>query len=389
MSNEHNQRRPAGAWTTAAVAACVMTATATARGQAAPAAADAERFVADAATVSAGGTLSLRPRATVSGQDVKLHDVCHWADADAAAFAPLADLTVDHLGDGGTSRELTVESLRGTLRDAGVNLATVNLGGAAACVVTRDITAAAAPVAVADAVPAAAVLRPTAADQECNPFHTLRDRLTADVAERLKVAPADLQVTFSAADANLLNLSEPTFRFEVDPRRMHDLGRVSWDVTVMNGTAAQHATVAAEARLWQTQVVLTSAVAYHQLLTDADVAERRVLVDQLPEDGPLTRRQVVGQQAARDLRPGTPLTGRLVDPVPLARTGQIVTVTLCKGGVQVRTVARAMSGGVLGQTIKVKNEATRDEYEVTLTGPQVATVGPPADDAGLASMPQN
>ena len=400
MSNQTNdQRGPARrAWTTAALAAwaAAMSAT-TAHGQAAPA--TAERFVTDAATVPASGTLSLRSRAVIAGADVKLRDVCRWSDADAQSFAPLAELTVDHLGDGGSSRELSVDNLRATLHDAGVNLATVRLTGSASCVVTRDITAPATPATTeptaavvqaspGDAVPAAATVRPTAADAECNPFHTLRDRLLADAAQRLNVAPTDLQVTFAAADANLLNLCEPTFRFELDPRRVHDLGRVSWDVTVMSGTATQHATVTADARAWQTQVVLTAPAATHQLLADADLTERRVLVDQLGTDAPLTRRQAVGQQTARDLKPGTVLTGRLIDPLPMARVGQFVTVTLCQGGVQVRTVARAMESGTRGQTIKVKNDATRDEYEVTLTGPQVATMGPTAGDvdANVASV---
>ncbi len=393
MSNQPSkQRGPARAWTTTTVAIAIATGATVARGQATTAP-TGERFVADGATVAASGTLSLRARAVIAGADVRLRDVCRWSDADAPAFAPLADLAVDHMGDSGTSRELTIDALRATLHDAGVNLATVRLAGAAACIVTRDITAAApatepaAEVASATVAPTAAAKRSAAADAECNPFHTLRDRLIADAAQRLNVPAGDLQVTFTAADANLLNLTEPTFRFELDARRVHDLGRVAWDVTVMNGTASQKATVAAEARVWQTQLLLAAAAEYHQILRDGDLVERRVLVSQLGEDALLTRKQAVGQQAARDLKPGTVLTGRLIDPLPLARVGQFVTVTLCQGGVQVRTVARALQGGTYGQTIKVRNDATRDEYQVTLTGPQVATMGPAAADANLASVP--
>jgi flagella basal body P-ring formation protein FlgA len=60
----------------------------------------------------------------------------------------------------------------------------------------------------------------------------------------------------------------------------------------------------------------------------------------------------------------------------LAKSGQFVTVTLNQGSVQIRTVARAMESGSYGETIKVRNEDTRDVYDVTLTGPQTATIGP-------------
>jgi flagella basal body P-ring formation protein FlgA len=100
-----------------------------------------------------------------------------------------------------------------------------------------------------------------------------------------------------------------------------------------------------------------------------------VLVDHVREDPLLKRDQAVGQQAARDLKAGTVLTSRLVDPVPLVHNGDYVTVTLNKGSLQIRTVDRAMEAGAFGQTIKVKNEQTQDVFEVTLTGPQEATIG--------------
>ena len=65
----------------------------------------------------------------------------------------------------------------------------------------------------------------------------------------------------------------------------------------------------------------------------------------------------------------------MVDAVPLVRTGQLVSILLQQGNVQVKTVARALEGGVYGQTIRVRNEGTKDVFPVTLTGPQTATMG--------------
>ena len=41
-----------------------------------------------------------------------------------------------------------------------------------------------------------------------------------------------------------------------------------------------------------------------------------------------------------------------------------------QGGIQLKTSARALEGGAYGQSIRVRNDATKDVYEVTLTGPQ-------------------
>ena len=55
----------------------------------------AEAFVArDAQAPARGGTLELRGEARVFGAEVKLKQVCRWSDADAATFAPLADVVI-------------------------------------------------------------------------------------------------------------------------------------------------------------------------------------------------------------------------------------------------------------------------------------------------------
>jgi len=165
---------------------------------------------------------------------------------------------------------------------------------------------------------------------------------------------------------------------------VRNLGAVSWDVQILTAGGAggaarrsQKMTIAATARAWQRQVVLNKPLSFKQTIRDGDVAERRVLVDSLDDETLLGIRQVVGQQASRELRPGALMTAKTVQAVPLARPGQFVTVLLNRGAVTVKTVARAMEEGSYGQTIKVKSDATKDVFEVVLTGPQEATLGPP------------
>ena len=130
----------------------------------------------------------------------------------------------------------------------------------------------------------------------------------------------------------------------------------------------------AVARAWQNQLVIVKPVANRQVIRDEDCVERRVMADTLNDDPLLTRSQLVGQQASRDLKPAEVMTARLVEAVPMVRSGEFVTVTLTQGSVQIKTVARAMESGAFGQSIRVKNEATRDIYQVTMSGPQTATM---------------
>ena len=379
----------------------------------------AERFVPGTARFAAGATLELRPEATVLGAEVRLKQVCRWSAADAAVFAPLADLVLVRLKDGEPFKPVTLDQVRTTLHDAGVNLAVVRFSGPTSCTVARSdvefdeqdallewanakergargeeksaVTAsdrATQPVAAAELVADQPI---EDAPQELE-TPTLRNLLIHDLAVRLRVSPEDLHVAFNPKDDAALRLAEPQFKFDIQPKRVRNLGAVSWEVQILTGGGgaagprrSQKMAIAATARAWQRQVVLAKPLSFKQTIRASDVAERRILVDVLDDQPLLALKQVVGQQAAREMKPGLVLTSKMVQPVPLARSGQFVTVVLSRGGVSIKSVARAMEDGSYGQTIKVKNEATKDVYEVVLTGPQEATMGPAEPEAAAAS----
>jgi flagella basal body P-ring formation protein FlgA len=389
----------------------------------------AEKFVPGTARFAAGATLELRGEATVYGPEVKLKQVCRWSARDAGVFGPISDMVLARIPNNTPFQPVSIAQIRTTLHDAGVNLAVVKFSGPTTCTVTRsDVeyneqeallqwarAREGQPVPAGERTPATAAKgnpepaapqkaaptsTPTSTElfapdaesddqqQERSPVHTLRDALIDDLSVRLRIPVEQLQVTFDPRDEQALRLAEPQFKFNLQPRRARNLGAVSYDVQIVTEAGkSQKLAVNATARAWQQQVVLGTPLAFRQTIRAADVAERRVLVDSQGDDPLLTPQQVIGQQAARELRPGTVMTAKMVQAVPLARTGQFITVTLNRGAVRVKTVARAMEEGSFGQTIKVKNEATRDVYNVVLTGPQEASMGPPtARDANKADV---
>jgi flagella basal body P-ring formation protein FlgA len=308
------------------------------------------------------------------------------------------------------------------LHDAGVNLATINFVGTTSCTIARgDVqydertalqqwidarqgkvattqptqasqtmvvvaqapkaqpSAAVIPVSTAPQAPAHLDPLPTPEPATQKSLRTLREALVADASSRLSIPAETLQVDFQAQDEKALNLTEPTFKFQIDAVRVRDLGDVQWKVTLLNGASSSKPMfVRAFARAWQNQIVIGKPLAYKAIIQESDVIERRTLADHLSDDPLVTKAQTVGQQAARDLKPGMIMTARMVDPVPLVKSGQYVTVTLNQGAVQIKTVAKAMEGGSFGQSIRVKNESTKDVFEVTLTGPQTATMNTPS-----------
>lgn len=401
-------------------------------------------FVPREGSTGAGAMLELRGEATIYGGDVKLKQVCRWSTRDAATFAPLADLVVARLEGRRPFKVLDVGAIKQTLADAGVNVALVRFSGPVECTVSRNdvqldegealeqwIQAHGGGGADADAEPANnaadAAKVPHAAEAEPQPaalrqppkakisaavkqfadvppadeadddsgVRTLRAALLDDLSVRLGLAAEDLQVAFDPRDEPALNLAEPAFKFNLDARRVRDLGEVAWDVTVVTDTGSRKVPVRATARAWQRQLIATKPLARGQVIQASDVTARRALVDRLPDGAALAAEQVLGQVAARGIKAGTLITGPLVEAVPLAKVGQFITITLNRGTVRIKSVGKALDPGSYGQTIRVKNEATRDVYQVVLTGPQEATMAAPnaapdpAPHAGVASLGQN
>lgn len=364
-----------------------------------------ERFVPATAN-AAPATLELRGEATVIGSEVALRQVARWSKEDDTVFAPLAELVVLRLDAREPFRTISHAELRAILRDAGVNLASIHFAGSLSCTVGRaDVrfdqgealrawieareSAGAGPQPAMAPEPAAAkpVEAPAAVvvGPEASPHRPLRQLLIDDLAARLKLPVESLQVTFRSEDESVLRLSGPHFRFDLAPHRVGNLGQVAWNVTIVAGDGSRRLTIPARAQAWQQQLVVVQAVAARQVIRDDDLVERRTLVDALPPDPLLTRAQAVGQQAARELKPGTVLTARLVEALPLVKSGQLVTVVSSHGAVRVRTVARALDNGRYGQAIRVKNEATRDVVRVTVTGLQEATVTAAADEERMVA----
>lgn len=368
-----------------------------------------ERFVPPADARPA--RLELRGEATIVGEEIYLRQIARWHEIDAATFAPVSDLVIARMGAGSGFKAVTLAEVKATLRDAGVNLASINVVGPTKCTITRsdvkfdetdalDQWAAARaaqrtePVSSDAAVetpttgPAKIVTLATGANlavtaqvdapvTDAPAASSLRGLLMNDLATKLNLPREQLQFDFKQSDEKLLVMSSPQFAFDLDPVRVRNLGEVAWNVNITAGKTKQRVAIVAVARLWQNQLIAAKPIAAKQVIQADDLLEKRVLVDRLPDAPSVAKEQVLGQQASRDIKAGMVLTAKLVDPVPLVRVGQLITVTLSQGNIQIKTVARALEGGAYGQTIRVKNEMTKEVFQVVVTGPQTASISSP------------
>jgi flagella basal body P-ring formation protein FlgA len=345
-----------------------------------------EKFVPGGVLMRAVG-VELKAQATVVGGQVKLKQIARWSETEAAAMQQVGDVVIGKL-EGKTSRSLDIEDVKIALEQAGVNLASINFSGAMACKVTRSdavLEQAPGPPVEPNTERAPQAGRLTEARMpnpapalEGQVLRTLREILAADLARNLAVPSEMLEIRFGGPSEKVLDFTEPHFKFEFEPLKLRKLGDVSWMVTLVSPAGKQKATVSANVRMWENQLVTARPLAFKQPIGEEDLGERRVLVDRLNANPVLRKDQIIGQQAARDLSAGTVLNGRMIAAVEMARLGQLVTVTVRQGGVLLNWVAEARESGSLGQAIRVRKPGTREEFSVMLTGPQEGRLLAPA-----------
>ena len=79
---------------------------------------------------------------------------------------------------------------------------------------------------------------------------------------------------------------------QLTPPRQKNLGEVTWEVPVIADGQSQKATLTANVKAWQNQLVVNKPVGYRQVIRAEDVVDRRTLVDQVSDDPLVTREQV-------------------------------------------------------------------------------------------------
>jgi flagella basal body P-ring formation protein FlgA len=329
--------------------------------------------------------VELRSEATVLGTELRLKQIARWSEADAAALGQTAELVIAHFESGKSVQTFEMDQVRSILEHAGVNVSGINFRGALSCQVTWSdprLQEAIEQAAEVQANRIAAALRPkvsvvgasgpvestVAAAGPKKTFRSLREILIADAAERFGLPANSLEVRFRAEDERLANLSEPHFEFQVEPPRRRELGLNSWTVTLVTAVGKEKASVEGNVRAWQTQIYAAKPLGYRQVIREEDVTTQRILVDRLSDEMALSKEQVIGQQASRDIRAGAAINSRLIEPVQLVSLGQLIDVYVERGSVQVKWTAEAREIGSMGQTIRVRKPGTREEFSVVLTG---------------------
>lgn len=328
------------------------------------------------------GSIRLWPTALVVSDAIRLDDVCELSGFTAETSEKLSRLIVAGAPVAGGSRVVSIDLVRSVVQASGTNLARVTIGGAMACEVSRPSQIApsqAAPRATGRTWRSSNTRRNDdyADTQKSEPAGTLRQAVIDFCNAQVSRFGGTADVTFDRTSDRLLQLAEPQYGFKVRSREPVVLGLVPLEVDVVAGKRFVQ-TVAMVVQVTMNRSVL---VARRTINQGASIASTDLeLVDlsfsRADAIGLVDAAQAIGQRARRVIPVGTAIQADMLEPVPVVRRGQLVTLTSVSGSIQVVTTGKAGADGLVGDVIKVRSvEDRRVEYDAVVTGPGRVQIG--------------
>lgn len=291
-------------------------------------------------------TLLLRDEAFVAGSKIKLGDVAEIKGVNALR---LADIELGVAPPPGDSRSLNAALVSSRLRSAGIDPAAVEIKGAESVKATR-----------------------------------LKAELQSDFIEESLRAYIMEHMPWDAADAEIeVASSMQAVAVPEGP------AEVAWETSQQYrflGPGVFRGTLYVDGQRQKTVMCTAKVTAYGEVVVAArdvprgrpigpfDVETRKVALDDAYRGILLGPDDVIGLLSSRTLFPGDVITTRNTQLPKAVRRNQMVPVELKAGVLQVRSQARALMDGSVGDTVRCANDQTKEEIQGVIRSDGVVVV---------------
>lgn len=270
--------------------------------------------------------------------------------------------------EAGEARVITRDQLQTILGDRGANLAKWEIRGYRECRVSRPSLAGSQD---ADAT------REAHSPDTMQPVidNTLEGAIRAALTERAASFGGGISVRFSPAIRQLLAMRSPQYQFRIEHRGDRILGMVALDVTILEeGRVKQTVPMIVQVALRKRVVAAAQPINRNEVINAKHLSLVEQTFDQIEELGLSQTSPLIGQRAKRFIPPGELVQLKDVEPMPFVQRNDLVTVTIRRGAVSIRTVAKALGSGTYGDPVRLQNESSREAFEAVITGMRTAEV---------------
>ena len=308
-------------------------------------------------------------QATVVTPEIRLDQIASISGVpeEVAALKPL--LIVSLLNDDQTVTLRAWEIAR-RLSEAGFDANRIDVRGSARCIVSyvpeKDGVDTAGH-AERSMTSGASVVRRGPASLEAK----IREMIERNLTNKGLPVGSKVEIGFSATVQELLALTEPSYRFEIETqqRTTNWIGLVGLKIKVYrNDDLLQTVPVLAQVQVKARIAIAARTINSKARLTSQDLEMTWRAITNLSGKFVTDVTDLADQQARRMIPPGTILTAELFEPLPLVKRGQLVTVLYNRSGLEIKMVGKVMQNGYRDEMVQVRNEQSKEVFRAKVVG---------------------
>ncbi|MGD8453441.1 MAG: flagellar basal body P-ring formation chaperone FlgA [Phycisphaerae bacterium] len=292
-------------------------------------------------------SLKLRPQALVWGEQVTFDDVLLFQPARSSLRQAVGGQSLSVPEGGASTVAVTHEQIERRLRELGVDLGGVLLGGAMSCQVT-----------LRPPQPAEVILAPAALEAENGVLAgagTLAEALRRHVTDELSGLGGTPELEFEQAARQFLDLTSPPFEFSIRGQGAARLGLREYRVILRrDGRTVRAVSVFVRVRLSKEVVVARRPLNVGSFVRREEIALEARLFEREEDIGPDRLEQVVGQQVAQFVPADQMVARGDLKAVELVQRSRPVKVLSSGRNVQVHLTGTALDNGNYGDAVRVR-----------------------------------
>jgi flagella basal body P-ring formation protein FlgA len=198
---------------------------------------------------------------------------------------------------------------------------------------------------------------------------TLQDKIRLLVIENLlsKGLPKTAQVNtdFNSTLKDLLELSEPTYSFEISPNQKNCpwIGLVGLKVKIFrDGQIVHNIPVLVQVQVKVPVVIAAKTINSKARIARGDIEVKPRTMDSFSSDYLLTVDDVLDHRAKKIIQQGMMIQTGMIETIPMIKRNQLVTVIYRKGGLELKMVGKALQGACKNEMISVRNENSKETF---------------------------
>ncbi len=216
----------------------------------------------------------------------------------------------------------------------------------------------------------------------------VRELICNRLSEKQLSNEAKITITFNPTLQELLSLTEPPYRFVIEPQQSNVqwMGLVGLNVKIYrDNNLVRNIAMLVDVQVKIPVIIANTTINSKSPITRNDIKTVWKDISQNNTKSFTDLEKIIDSQAKRMIPAGAIITSDMIESIPLVRRNQLVTVVYQKGGLEIKLVGKSLNNAGRNEIVRVRNERSKEIFSAKVIDSGKVLVESNTTDTTLAS----